>query len=116
MRSRWESREVVSRFADEAAAGIVSALMSGDVPDVLEARWRSMDERLCFERLARGDAVIAEGGLTAEHAPIILNDIGLRSAKRRFESLKPLVITGEATEAEKAEYFELAKKIKGRRR
>ncbi|MDR2780057.1 MAG: DNA primase [Synergistaceae bacterium] len=114
LRARWECGDLIPFFSDEASAGIAAALVSGDAPDELESRWRALGERICFERLARGDAVIGETGLKPEHADKIIEDIRVCAARRRLEVLKPLVIRGEAEKNEAAEYHELVKKLKGR--
>jgi hypothetical protein len=88
--------------------------MSGDSPDELESRWRIIGETVCFERLARGDAVIAGTGLRQEHAERVIEDIREREMRRRYESLKPLVISGEAGPDQMTEFRELAGKLKGR--
>jgi hypothetical protein len=74
-----------------------------------------MGERLCFERIAQGDAVAAAAGLSSEFAEKVLEDIRARAAWRRYEELKPLVIRGEASQREAAEYHDAAKKLKNRR-
>lgn len=116
LRSEWECGELVPYFADEAASGIVTALVSGDAPGELESRWYSMGERLCFERIARGDAVVAAAGLSSQFAEKVLEEIRTRAAWRRYEELKPLVIRGEASARETAEYREAAKTLKSGRR
>ena len=115
LRSRWDCGELARAFSDEAARGIASALASGDSPAELEARWRAIGETKCFERLARGDAVIAGIGLRREHAEKVLGDIQDRTMRRRYELLKPQVISGEAGPERTAEFRELAAKLKGRR-
>jgi DNA primase len=115
LRSRWGCGELMSCLGDEATRGIVSALTSGDSTSELESRWRVMGETLCLERIARGDAVVAETGLKAEHAEHVVNDIGRCATRRRYEFLKPLVIRGDAAPGEVTEFRELAKKLKGRR-
>jgi DNA primase len=116
LRPLWECGELIPFFSDEASAGIVAALLSGDIPGELETRWRALGERKCFERLARGDAVLAENGLKPEHADKIIEDIRVCSTRRRLDALKPLVIRGEAGAEETAEYYELVKRLKGRSR
>jgi DNA primase len=115
LRSKWECGELVPYFSDEAASGIAAALVSGDTPEELESRWYAMGERLCFERIARGDAVAATAGLSSEFAENVLDDIRIRAAWRRYERLKPLVIRGEASPQEAADYREAAKKLKSGR-
>ena len=115
LRSEWECGDLVPYFSDEAVSGIVAALVSGDAPEELESRWYAMGERQCFERIARGDAVAAAAGLSSEFAGHVLNDIRTRAAWRRYEELKPLVIRGEASPQETADYREAAKRLKSRR-
>ncbi len=100
-------------FTDEATAGIASALLAGERPHELEVRWREIGETVCPNRLARGDAVVSEGALRPEHVPKIVETLRTNALRRRYESLKPLVLSEEASEAEIAEYIELAKKWKG---
>jgi DNA primase len=114
LRSRWECGDLIPFFSDEASAGIAAALVSGDAPGELESRWRALGERICFERLARGDAIIGETGLKSEHAGKIVEDIRVCAMRRRLEDLKPLVIRGDAGKGETAEYHELVRKLKGR--
>ena len=114
LRSRWECGELIPFFSEEASAGIAAALVSGDAPDELESRWRALGERKCFERLARGDAIIGENGLKPEHAGKIIEDIRVCAMRRRLDALKPLVIRGDAGKDETAEYHELVRKLKGR--
>ena len=115
LRSRWNCGELIHFFSDEATRGVASALMSGDSPEDLESRWREIGEMVCFERVARGDAVIAGTGLRPEHAERVLGDIRERAMRRRYEFLKPLVISGEAEAEQTAEFRELAQKLKGGR-
>jgi DNA primase len=115
LRSKWECADLIPYFSDEAASGIASALVSGDSPEDLESRWRALGEKLCFERIARGDAVAAEAGLSSPFAGKVLDDMRTRAAWRRYESLKPLIIRGEASPQEAAEYREAAKRLKSRR-
>ena len=115
LRSRWDCGELGRFFSDEATRGIASALMSGDSPAELESRWREIGETVCFERLARGDAVVDGTGLRPEFAEKVLGDIRERALRRRYELLKPLVISGEAKPDQATEFRELAGKLKGRR-
>ena len=73
-----------------------------------------MGERLCFERIAQGDAVAAAAGLSSEFAEKVLDDIRARAVWRRYEELKPLIIRGEASPRETADYREAAKRLKSR--
>ena len=114
LRSRWDCGELTQYFSDEAARGIMSALVSGDTPEELESRWRAIGETVCFERVARGDAVTAATGLGLRHAERVLEDIRKRAIRRKYEFLKPLVISGEAKPDQVAAFRELAGKLKGR--
>jgi DNA primase len=113
LRSRLSLGDVVPFLADEATAGVVSALLSGEPPDELERRWRTLGETNCPARLARGDAVLAEGGLVADHAPKMIEELRMMALRRRYDELKEKSLKGEATNDEIAEKDGLAKKIKG---
>ncbi|MDR1019596.1 MAG: DNA primase [Synergistaceae bacterium] len=113
LRSRLSQGDVVPFLADEAVAGVVSALLSGESPEELERRWRSLGETNCPGRLARGDAVLAEGGIGADHAPKMIEEIRMMALKRRYDELTGKCLKGEATNGEIAEKDGLAKKIKG---
>jgi DNA primase len=115
LRSKWECGELLPYFSDEAASGIAAALVSGDTPAELESRWHAMGERLCFERIAQGDAVAAAAGLSSDFAEKVLDKIREQAARRRYEELQPLYIRGEVSPREAAEYYEAAKKLKVRR-
>ncbi|MDR3281036.1 MAG: DNA primase [Synergistaceae bacterium] len=112
LRSRWTCGELVPFFSDEAALGIVTALVCGDDPGEIESRWRQIGERLSFECLARGDAVLSAGNLGAEHAAVVVEDIRRNAMNRRLEHIQPVVIRGEADAGLVAEYHDLIKKLK----
>jgi DNA primase len=114
LRENMSMREMAPLFFDEAASGIAAALLSGESQEELESRWRSMGERLCPERIARGDAVLAEGNLGVEHLDKIVESMRGNMMRRRYEQLKPRIFSEEATDGEIAEYREWAKKLKGR--
>ena len=107
--------ELLPCFADEAAIEIVSALLAGEAPDELDARWRSMQERACPERIARGDAVLGRENLDEEHFAGLLDALRTNAAQKRYEELKSRMASGEATEEDRAEYQKWAMRTKGRR-
>ncbi|MDR1917321.1 MAG: DNA primase [Synergistaceae bacterium] len=113
LRSAYVCGELISLFADEATAGILSALLSGDTPQDLESRWRIMGESNCMGRIARGDAVLSAGSLGSEHAEKLLEDIRANAMRRKYDALRPIVLSEEACAEELMEYHELAKKLKG---
>ncbi|MDL2264016.1 DNA primase [Synergistaceae bacterium OttesenSCG-928-I11] len=113
LRGAFEPSELLPLFTDEATAGIASALLTGETPDELDRRWREIGESACPNRLARGDAVVSEGELQPDHVPKIVETLRTNALRRRYEGLKPLVLSEEASEAEIAEYIELARKLKG---
>ena len=104
--------DLLSLFSDEATSGIIAAVVSGSTPYELEERWRSLGERSCPERIARGNAILAKGDLGVEHAAKLVDELRINSLRRRYEFLKPLIISGEADDEERAEYFEYAKRLK----
>ncbi|MDR1472095.1 MAG: DNA primase [Synergistaceae bacterium] len=113
LRSDFTCGDIMPYFEDEAAAGIVSALLSGDTPGELESRWRMMGDSNCMGRIARGNAVLSEGNLGSEHAAKLLEDVKNGAMKRRYESLRRIVLSEEASGEELMEYRELVKKLKG---
>jgi DNA primase len=113
LRSSLSQIDVVPFLTDEAAAGVVSALLSGESPEDLEVRWRTLGETKCPGRIARGDAVLSEGGLGADHAPKMIAELRTRALTRRYDELKGKSLRGEATKDEIMEKDYLAKKIKG---
>lgn len=113
LRSGLASGDLVSLFSDEAAAGIVAALLSGESPEELEFRWRELGEQTCPSRLARGNAVLAKGELSSEHVEKLIEDLRTNAARRRYEHLKQLLLYGEATREEIEEHHIWAKKLKG---
>jgi DNA primase len=112
LRSRLSQGDVVPFLTDEAVAGAVSALLSGESPDELESRWRALGETGCPGRIARGDAVLAEG-LGPDDAPKMIETLRKRALTRRYDELTGRCLRGEATKDEIAEKDDLAKKIKG---
>lgn len=105
--------EILPLLADEAVAGVVSALILGENPTELEARWRMLGDEQCPGRIARGDAVIAAEGIHAGNVEKLVRDIRHDALQRRYDHLKPLVSAEEATPEENMEYLELVKKLKG---
>ncbi|MDR0615939.1 MAG: DNA primase [Synergistaceae bacterium] len=113
LRSMLSQGDVVPFITDEAVAGAVSALLSGESPEELEMRWRALGETGCPARIARGDAILADGGLGPDHAPKMIETLRRKALTRRYDELKDKSLRGEATKDEIAEKDNLAKKIKG---
>jgi DNA primase len=111
--SRSDGPELIQLFSDEATAGIVAALVSGESPEELEERWRIVGERDCLGRIARGDAVLAGGEMGSQHVGKIVESLRVNMARRRYERFKPLVLSERASREEVTEYQEWAKKLKG---
>lgn len=112
LRLTLSSSEILPMFSDESVAGIVHALLSGERTEVLEARWRQLGEEEFPGRLARGNAVLAAGNLGGEHFPGLLESMRRNAVLRRYEVLKPLVLSEEASDDEIREYMEVARKLK----
>ncbi|MDR1481484.1 MAG: DNA primase [Synergistaceae bacterium] len=108
-----EGPELLQLFSDEATSGVVAALVSGENPNELEERWRHIGERDLPSRITRGDAVLAWGELGARHIDKIIDSLRVNMARRRYETLKPLVLSERATRNDIAEYHRWAKKLKG---
>ncbi|MDR1650440.1 MAG: DNA primase [Synergistaceae bacterium] len=115
LRSDWKCEELIAYFADETALSIVSALLSGSSPEELETMWQQTGESRPLECIARGDAVLESGNLGVRHAEALLEDIRRNAAQRRVDELQPMVIRGEASSGDTAEYHDLVKKLKAPR-
>ena len=87
--------------------------MSGEDPSELEERWRSIGERDLPSRITRGDAVLAGGEMGSQHVDKIMESLRFNMARRRYETLKPLVLSERATREEITEYCRWAKRLKG---
>jgi DNA primase len=111
--TRFGGSELVQLFSDEAASGVVAALVSGEDPGELEERWRSIGERDLPSRITRGDAVLAGGEMGPQHVDKIMESLRFNMARRRYETLKPLVLSERATREEITEYCRWAKRLKG---
>lgn len=105
--------ELLPLFTDEAVSGIITALLSGETPETLEKRWRSMGENACPERIARGDAVLSRDELGVEHIARLTEELASNASRRWYERLKLAVVSGEATDEEKKAYFDCARRLKG---
>lgn len=118
LRANLSRQEYAPLFADEAAASIVTALLSGESPKELETRWRTMGEEVCLRRIARGDALLVREGLTGdkrtgEHIETMSRELRGLALQRRYDHLYGRYLRGEITDKERREYAELAKSLKG---
>ena len=111
--SQYNQLELLPLFTDEAVSGIITALLSGETPETLEKRWRSMGENACPERIARGDAVLSRDELGVEHIARLTEELASNASRRWYERLKLAVVSGEATDEEKKAYFDCARRLKG---
>ncbi|MDR1884840.1 MAG: DNA primase [Synergistaceae bacterium] len=108
-----DGTELIPLFSDEATAGIIAALVSGESPGELEERWRSVGDRDCPGRIARGDAVLAGGEMGSQHVEKIVESLRMNMTRRRYEQMKPLVLSERATREEIVEYHKWARRLKG---
>ncbi len=120
LRANLPRQEYLSLFADEAAASVVAALLSGESPLELESRWRAMGEDECLRRIARGDAILAREGLTGENRTgdrigKLTGELRAQALRRRYDLLRERYLLGEITDEERREYAELARGLKGKK-
>ena len=110
------SRETIVPFLkDLTVQNIVTALMSGEPPESIEARWRQLGDSRGLGLIARGNGFIARENLTAEAALKILQLLRRRCIENRLNVLKSKMTRGTATEDEQMEYQRMNRILKGGR-
>lgn len=113
LRSEAEASSVLPLLRDPVACSIACALLAGEMPRDLAARWLETGEK-------RAPALLASGGdrcerLPPDRSPWALALQGLTEARLReaYDGLKRKMASGRATSEELARYHELAGKLKG---
>lgn len=120
LRASLSPQEYLPFFANEAAASVVAALLSGESPEELENRWRAMGEDDCLRRIAKGDAILAKEGMTRdkrtdEQILRLTEELRAQALRRRYDFLRGRYLCGEITDRERKEYAELAKDLKNKK-
>ena len=110
------ARETIVPFMKDAAVqNIITALMSGEPPASIEARWRQLGDARGLSLIARGNGFIARENLTSEAAPKILQLLRKKCIENRLNVLKSKMARGTATEDEQMEYQRMNRILKGGR-
>ena len=110
------ARETIIPFmTDLTVQNIITALMSGEPPTSIEARWRQMGDTRGLGLIARGNGFIAKENLNSEAAIKILQLLRKRCIEKRMKALLSKMTRGTATEEEQMEYQRMNRILKGGR-
>lgn len=92
---------------------IVVALLSGERPDTLEKRWRTMGESSGLNVIALGNGLVDKEGLSSDNASDLLRILHRRFAEKRASYLQNKLKKNIATADEVQECQDLTRKLKG---
>ena len=97
----------------ECARAVASALLCGESPEELEARWLQAGDQRSAALLALGGAFLEELYLEESPEEEVLRQLRLREWRRRYEELHRRVVRKESlSEDERRDYVAMAAKIK----
>ena len=97
----------------ECARAVASALLCGESPEELEARWLQTGDQRSAALLALGGAFLEELYLEESPEEEVLRQLRLREWRRRYEELHRRVVRKESlSEDERRDYVAMAAKIK----
>ena len=113
LRSDFTPESVVPFFNDPNLKNIVSALLTGEAPEQLEARWRQMNDTKGINLIARGNGILERECLDKDKVQAIAATLRKRCITDRAGMLKIKMANGTATEAEQKEHLELTRILKG---
>ena len=113
LRSQFIPESVVPFITDAVLQNIVSALLTGEIPEQLEARWRQMDDMKGLNLIAKGNGILEREGLNEAKAELIAETLRKRCIESRDAMLKSKMTKGIATEAEQQEHLKLTRILKG---
>ena len=113
LRRGARAADVLPTVADPRLADIAAALISGESPDALESRWLELGDGFPLAAMAKGaafcDTLPGDAGAKWKSLSASL----LRKAKKaRYAQLKDLMLRGQASQEELAEYMSLASELK----
>ena len=92
---------------------MASALLCGESPEELEARWLQAGDQRSAALLALGGAFLEELYLEESPEEEVLRQLRLREWRRRYEELHRRVVRKESlSEDERRDYVAMAAKIK----
>lgn len=114
--------ELVLPFVDNPMLqNIISALLTGEEPGALEARWRQIGDLKSLKLIARGnglidreyngqnDALLTEQEISNK----IVDNLRRKCMRKRFASLEKKLRNNTATQEEEQEYLRLGRILKG---
>ena len=113
LRMRYKPSDVIHFIGDGTVQNVISALLSGESREELEARWRNLGDSSCLSVIARGNALLEQGQEETELADRLLKELRKATAEKRIKTLHAKMIRGEADGGDMAEYCELVKYVKG---
>lgn len=113
LRSNFMPESVVPFITGPVLQNIVTALLTGEQPGQIEARWRQMKDMKGFNLIAKGNGILAREGLDAEKAEEIADTLRKRSKENRALILQAKLKKGTATESDMQEHLELFRILKG---
>ncbi|MFP4481539.1 MAG: DNA primase [Thermovirgaceae bacterium] len=112
LRATSSPEQVLPLLSDEVVQSIVSALLQGEDPVVLENRWHETGERRPMAVLAAGGAHLDEYDEETRR-DVLFSALKRRKDQRRFRFLKEKKARGEASMEDIREFADLAKALKG---
>lgn len=122
LRAAMDPAMVVPFISDFALQNIISALLTGEDPGLLEERWRQMGDTRSLNLIARGDALIdrefgGKDGLVSltelELSNKIVDNLRKKCMKKRFAALEKKLRNNTATPEEFQEHLRLGRILKG---
>lgn len=122
LRTAFEPEMVIPFINDVTLQNIISALLMGEEPETLEARWRQIDDRRSLNLIARGNGLIERehkgddclASLTElEISNKIVDSLRRKCVRRRFTSLEKKLRNNTATTEEFEEHLRLGRILKG---
>jgi len=112
-RESFSIEEIISFIKDPEVQNIITALLSGERPEQLEARWRQIGDSRGQTIIARGNGLLAKEGLDFESVHKLAAVMRKRCIENRMSLLRSRMTRGSATEAEQLEYQHLSRILKG---
>lgn len=113
LRKKFLPEQLLPLLENVTAQNIISALLSGEEPEVLEQRWRLLGDLESPSLIARGNGFIAREALDEGSVDRILFALRRRKLKKRISELSMKLKRGTATDADIREHCDLCKMLKG---
>lgn len=122
LRASFAAELVVPFVSDATVQNIISALLTGEEPELLEARWRQMGDARSLNLVARGNGLIDREyrgkdsmvSLTErEISNKIVDNLRRKCMRKRFATLEKKLRNETATAEELHEHLKLGRILKG---